>query len=138
VKAAGVRYSYTGAITEPREALQGGYLSWLDPVSGDWWQEIWFDGAKPTFRNLGPIDQKASGNVRAAIDRVTMPDTLRAIGRGRKQAAAAGLTAAVVGQSSISKAAMLREQINEILGQAPAGAKAQPGTQRRSAPRVED
>jgi len=136
VATAGVRYSYTGAITEPRQMLQGGYLSWVDPVSGHWWQEIWFDGDRPTFRDIGPIDQKASGNVRAAIDRITMPDTLKALGRGRRQAKAAGLTVAIAGQSSISKAARLREQISEILGQSPAGPKDQAGTERRSARRA--
>ena len=28
VAAAGVRYSFTGAITQPRQVLDGGYLSW--------------------------------------------------------------------------------------------------------------
>src|SRR4051812_7255736 len=27
----GVRYSYTGAITQPREILEGGYLTYIDP-----------------------------------------------------------------------------------------------------------
>ena len=31
VKAGGVRYSFTGAITEPLQVLLGGYLSWQDP-----------------------------------------------------------------------------------------------------------
>src|SRR5439155_15221952 len=39
VKAQGVRYSYTGALTEPRQVLPGGYLSWHDPVSDHWFQE---------------------------------------------------------------------------------------------------
>ncbi len=30
VVASGVRYSYTGAITEPRQVLHGGYLSWVE------------------------------------------------------------------------------------------------------------
>jgi hypothetical protein len=135
VTAQGVRYDYTGAITETRQMLKGGYLSWLDPSTGHWWQEIWFDGDQPSFRDLGALDQKASGNVRAAIDRITMPDTLKAIARGRSHAKAAGLTAAVVGESSISKAAKLHEQIKEILGGPPASAPR--GTaERRHARRV--
>jgi len=136
VVGSGVRYSYTGALTEPRQVLQGGYLSWLEPVSGHWWQEIWFDGAQATFRDIGPVDQKASGNVRAAIDRITMPDTLKALARGRRQAKAAGLTAAIAGQSSIAKAARLREQINEMLGRPPREPSAPSGVERRSARRV--
>ena len=90
VEAPGVRYSYTGAITEPREALKGGYLSWEDPVSGNWWQQTWFDTPKATFRNIGPIDQKAAGNLRAAIDRLTSENTIKACRRGRQVAEKAG------------------------------------------------
>ena len=38
VGAAGVRYSFTGVLTEPRQMVEGGYLSWRDPATGDWWQ----------------------------------------------------------------------------------------------------
>src|SRR5260370_19485354 len=92
VVAPGVRYSYTGAVAEPRQVLRGGYLSWEDPVSGHWWQEIWFDGDQPSFRELGAIDQRTNGNVRAVIDRVTMGETVKAIAPARSKAGAAGLT----------------------------------------------
>src|SRR5215213_12027923 len=42
VAAQGVRYSFTGAITEPRQVLQGGYISWHEPISGHWWQLVHF------------------------------------------------------------------------------------------------
>jgi hypothetical protein len=86
VKASGVRYSYTGAITEPRQVLRGGYLSWEDPASGSWWQETWFEGNEPTFRNLGPIDQKANGNVRAVIRAGELREQIdRLLRRGPKE-----------------------------------------------------
>ena len=69
VKVAGVRYSYTGAIKGPRQILQGGYLSWHDPVSDHWWQQIWF-GAKKQYRDLGVFDATA-GSVRAWVDTQT-------------------------------------------------------------------
>ena len=136
VSAPGVRYSFTGAITEPRQMLFGGYLSWLDPPSNHWWQEIWFDGDQPSFRDLGVLDQKTTGNVRAVIDRLTIEDTLKAMGRGRKKALAAGLTSAVVAKSSSSMAAAWRQQISEIVtgGRKPPGSGA--GSGRRAAPRV--
>lgn len=115
VKAAGVRYSYTGAITEPRQVLRGGYLSWEEPVSSVWWQETWFDGDTQSFRELGPIDQKSNGNVRAVIDRTTMPQTTKAIARGRRNAGAAGLTGQVLSRSTASYAAVWRQQVAEIL-----------------------
>jgi hypothetical protein len=52
----GARYSFTGftgALTKPRQVLQGGYLSWRAP-DGHWWQQTWFSGAQPTFVDLGP------------------------------------------------------------------------------------
>src|SRR5262249_60863709 len=94
VKAAGVRYSYTGALTEPRQVLPGGYLSWQDAASGHWWQEVWFGTDHPEFRDLGVIDQKANGNVRAVIDRSTMGGTMKAIARGRTKSEAPGIQGA--------------------------------------------
>jgi hypothetical protein len=118
VAAPGVRYSYTGALTAPRQVLRGGYLSWQDADSGHWWQEVWFDSDQPTFRDLGPIDQKQSGNVRAFIDRDTMAHTMKAVARGRKKAEKAGAPAADMVPSSRLSAAALRRQISEILGAA--------------------
>ena len=115
VNTSSVRYSYTGAITEPRQVLKGGYLSWQDPVSGSWWQETWFDGPEPSFRSLGPIDQKAAGNMRSAIDRLTMEDRMKAIRRGREVANAAGVHVSVVSMCAEYHASSLREQIDEIL-----------------------
>ena len=115
VKAPGVRYSFTGAITEPRTVLKGGYLSWQDPVSGNWWQEIWFD-AEADFRDLGAIDAMAEGNMRAAIDRVTSIQTLKVISAGRHSARAVGVCAASNHDSTAARASVWREQIAEILG----------------------
>jgi hypothetical protein len=53
---AGVRYSHTGAITRPRQVLRGGYLSWRVPATGEWWQQLWLEGARPVFRNLGVLE----------------------------------------------------------------------------------
>jgi hypothetical protein len=105
VAAAGVRYSFTGAITRPRQLLQGGYLSWKDSVSGHWWQEIWFDGGQPSFRDIGPADAKA-GSIRAFIDRITSKDTLKAMARGRVAAMRAGRTLAqLLGRPSSGRGA---------------------------------
>ncbi len=137
LKASGVRYSYTGALTEPRQVLPGGYLSWQDTASGHWWQEVWFGTDQLTFRDLGAIDQKTSGNIRAVIDRATMPDTLRALAGGRKSAKAAGITAAAIAPSSSNLAAMWRAQIAEILGGGRKSPGGKPGSGRRRIPEVE-
>jgi hypothetical protein len=112
----GVRYSFTGAIAEPRQVLRGGYLSWVDSTTGHWWQEIWFGGAAPTFRDIGPIDATA-GSLRSQIDRITSAETAKALSPGRAMASAAGLTSAVAKRSTTSKAAMWRTQIDNLVGQ---------------------
>lgn len=135
VTAPGVRYSFTGALTEPRQVLPGGYLSWQDSASGDWWQETWFGTDKPTFRNLGQIDQKANGNVRAVIDRSTMADTMTAIARGRKRAEQAGITVAKISPGGATRAAMWRRRTAEIIENARQEAGPGAGSGRRPARR---
>src|SRR5829696_5752749 len=74
VKTAGVRYSFTGALTAPRQVLRGGYLSWHDPISDGWWQQLWLSGAKPVFKSLGVLDA-SRGSIRSQIDSLTVvPD----------------------------------------------------------------
>jgi hypothetical protein len=71
VQRSGIRYSLTGAITKPREILTDGYLSFRDPLTGDWWQAS--GGGSPI--KLGPlargpsmreqIDSRASEHLRS-------------------------------------------------------------------------
>ena len=126
-------YSFTGAIIEPRQVLSGGYLSWVDPTTNDWWQETWFDGSGPQFRNIGPIDAK-NGSLRSQIDRVNAAETAKALATGRATAEGAGLTAAVTKRSTTSKAAMWRAEIDSLVG----AVRPQAGSsgQRRTHPRV--
>jgi hypothetical protein len=70
----GVRYSFTNSITEPRQVLKGGYLSWHDPVSDHWFQQSFFD-AKPATKDLGQLDRK-NRSLREMIDELT-PQTKR-------------------------------------------------------------
>jgi hypothetical protein len=51
----GARYSFTGAITRPREVLEGGYLSWWEPRSNHIWQEQFFSEGR-RFVDLGEGD----------------------------------------------------------------------------------
>jgi hypothetical protein len=67
VAAAGVRYSFGGHIPEPRQILRGGYISWHEPVSDHWWQQIWFGTVEPRFRDLGRLTAR-NGSLRSAID----------------------------------------------------------------------
>src|SRR5215210_5836148 len=92
-RADGVRYSFTGAITAPREVLRGGYISWHDPVSDHWWQQIWF-GQRKQYRDLGVFETGAAASLRAWIDSQTehpgIDQGLKKSDRALKTAVAAG------------------------------------------------
>ena len=113
VTAPGVRYSFTGAIRKPRQVLQGGYLSWLDVASNTWWQETWFRGNAPTFRNLGQMSAR-NGSFRTQIDRLTSRDRSQAMSGGIRMAKAAGVPAAATDEVAATRAERLRRQIDEL------------------------
>jgi hypothetical protein len=56
----GTRYSFTGALTKPRQVLPGGYISFLNQAIDEWQQILYLD-SPPTLKDLGP----ASGDKRS-------------------------------------------------------------------------
>lgn len=123
--AQGVRYSFTGAIQSPRQVLRGGYLSWHDPVSDHWWQEVFF-GARAEFRDLGGLG-RLEGSIRSVIDRLTPEPFQRLAQLARSTAAVAGsrLTAAgasaaaqmeVVGRASVAASQCRAEGWRQLIG----------------------
>jgi len=117
VRADGVRYSFTGAINEPRQVLKRGYLSWHELVSDIWWQETYF-GDQPEFRSLGKLSQKGE-SLRSQIDRRTEALSLKAIVRNKASLqAAAGAYHQFVCRPSETKASAWRAQIEQIKAQA--------------------
>ncbi|MBD0319925.1 MAG: hypothetical protein ICV87_06315 [Gemmatimonadetes bacterium] len=115
VASAGVRYSFTGAITQPREVLKGGYISWHEPVSDHWWQKTFF-GDQPTFRDLGRLTSFA-GSIRATIDALTEhPVLVTDAPLDDPRFAAAAEAMVQIEASTDSKAAAWRMQINALLG----------------------
>ncbi|MEO7995951.1 MAG: hypothetical protein ABI852_00830 [Gemmatimonadaceae bacterium] len=68
-QAPGVRYSFTGSITEPRQVLPGGYLSWVVPSTNEWFQCKYFHGA-PVIASIGFL-KRDNQSLRATIDRLT-------------------------------------------------------------------
>ncbi len=67
VVAPGVRYSFTGAITGPRQVLDGGYLSWFDPQSNHVFQ-LFVENGQNRFEDLGEFP-KGFGSLRMFADR---------------------------------------------------------------------
>jgi hypothetical protein len=72
VRADGVRYSFTGSVTRPRQVLAGGYLTWREPTAGEWFQANHFSTA-PVIKSLGKLNPGAE-SIRAMIDHLT-PET---------------------------------------------------------------
>ena len=121
VQSDGVRYSFTGAITEPREVLRGGYLSWQDPISKHYFQERKFTSDDPEFVDLGaPTD--ASLAPREFIDRVTDEFTQAAVQPGRK----AAMTASNLSYDKLDRAmAAQAKEWEELLEKVLSGASAE-------------
>jgi hypothetical protein len=115
IAASGVRYSFTGAIEEPRQVLRGGYLSWQDIASDSWWQEIWFGGDAPSFRNLGPLSAE-NGSFRSQIDRLTSTASIQAQAPGFSAAKVAGIPLTAIERMNGDRASQLRQQIDGLLG----------------------
>jgi len=113
VAAAGVQYSFTGAISKPRQVLQAGYLSWLEPISNHWWQLGWF-GRQPKAQDIGVMSAN-DGSIRGQIDRKTRQATIKATAPARKNAKAAGLALADLQQPMEARAAALQQRISKML-----------------------
>ncbi len=70
VTAPSIRYSFTGALTKPKQVLKGGYLSWLDQATGKWWQATFFGTQLRVDDISGKMDM-LEGSLRSRIDRIT-------------------------------------------------------------------
>jgi hypothetical protein len=118
--APGVRYSFTGAITKPLEVLEGGYISWHDPVSDHWFQATHF-GAALEFRDLG-IFTATIKSLREEMDKRTFR---RVAEREKNPKASALLKAAAHSAGALTasggKAASLRAQIKQLVADATSG-----------------
>ncbi|HXY29611.1 MAG TPA: hypothetical protein VEI06_02790 [Gemmatimonadaceae bacterium] len=114
VAAPGVRYSFGGAITAPRQVLKEGYLSWHHPPTNHWWQEIYF-GTKPEFRDLGVLGRLAEGSLRSEIDRLThSPLSAKRLSESTRRRITTLAARVDASAASDSKAEMWRAQIAQL------------------------
>ena len=70
----GTQYSYTQAVKAPRRILQGGYLSWHDPVRDIYQQLVWIGTNTPIIRQVNwtpPAGAKTAMISREHVDRHT-------------------------------------------------------------------
>lgn len=114
----GVRYSFTGAITEPFEVLDGGYLSWWDPTTAHVFQEF-VTGTKKRIKDQGPLP-KGFSTLRSFTDSITnklRKDLKKTPPKGAMLTAAATgmkVKASKVDASQKANADSLRAQIEAI------------------------
>jgi hypothetical protein len=109
----GAQYSFTGAITAPRQVLTGGYLSWHDLKSDHWFQQIFF-GKKPSFRDLGVLTQSAK-SIRRQIYDVT-PEAFKARLPGQARSLLASGKFGEAQEGGAERAQRLRLQIESLVG----------------------
>jgi hypothetical protein len=117
-----VRYSFTGAITSPREVLEGGYLSWHDLVSDHWFQEF-VQGGTASFKDLNKIARNGAC-IREIINGLT-PEH-RQLSRVKPSNPALTQAASLfeeVESSSGARASSLRSQIAALVSAARKGRK---------------
>lgn len=109
----GVRYSFSGAIKEPRTVLKGGYLSWHEPISDHWFQARFF-GAALVFVDIGLIDA-SKGSLRSQIDLVTRKEMPKPM-KPRKAALTAMAQRTSRGnRASSARAKSLRSQFGSLV-----------------------
>lgn len=109
----GTRYSFTGTISEPRQVLEGGYLSWLEPVSGNWWQRRCIGGLVHDVC-LGKIALK-TGCMREAIDGLAADRVARQRGLTAIQVQQLNTKQELAQRASSSSANRLRERIGKLI-----------------------
>lgn len=110
----GVRYSIKGYITEPRQVLKGGYLSWHEPETNHWWQKfVGLDG-NVQFVDLG-ILSVANGSIRSQIDRLTAARTRPSLKTKDLDPVHVGLRLTAIAPATNSRAVRLHATIKAVI-----------------------
>jgi hypothetical protein len=116
--ASGVQYSFGGNIQEPHQVLEGGYVSFGNPVDNNWYQIV-VKGGQVQLRDLGVLDSTTGKSLREMIDhqvrvarkaeRYRLKPLARAAGAGASPAPAARLA-----HTSAARARSLREYAKKL------------------------
>jgi hypothetical protein len=115
VTAPGVRYGFTKALTETRQVLKGGYISFHD-LSTDHWKQLAFFKTKSEVIDLGILSATSGQSIRAQIDRKTrVPSLSQGLPKTDKTVTRARTLMKSVDAGSNAKAVMWRAQIRELI-----------------------
>jgi hypothetical protein len=119
--ASGVQYSFRGNIKAPHTVLDGGYVSFGNPVDNNWYQII-VEGGKQQVRDLGVIKTGTGKSLREQVD-AAVRQSLRDR-HYRTKAAAFGAAASggrgtlrhqtVFAESSAARAKSLRNYVSAL------------------------
>jgi hypothetical protein len=116
--ATGVQYSFRGSIKEPHTVLEGGYVSFGNPVDNHWYQIIVQNG-KSQIRDLGIITTTQGKSLRELVDRAVREIRKEEHYRTKAPATAVATMAAAAGssplaESSAARAKLLRAYLKEL------------------------
>ena len=122
VPAPGVRYSFTGAITRPRDIVGGGYLAWREPTTQEWWAWDWVNIPRPVFRSLGQLSDP-SLPLRQQVDAFSLnPELFTGAPPDHPKVRAATERLASSRAASGANARLIEDQIQELTdGRPPSG-----------------
>jgi hypothetical protein len=116
--ATGVQYSFRGNIKEPHTVLEGGYVSFGNPVDNHWYQIIVQNG-RSQVRDLGIIRTTQGKSLRELVDRIVREKlkdqhyrTKAPVPRGAAMAAAGSRSP--LAESSAARAKLLRDHVKEL------------------------
>jgi hypothetical protein len=114
VGAAGVRYSFTGALTGPRQILRDGYLSWRDPATGDWWQADRMNRNDLHFTRLGRLDEDGRPIRERVDERTPMVQLFSGVPRSSPALRDAYERRASTRTASEARAAAIRRRMTDL------------------------
>jgi hypothetical protein len=115
--AAGMLYSFRGNIKEPHTVLEGGYVSFGNPVDNHWYQIV-VEAGKSQVRDLGIIKGTEGKSLREKIDRavreIRKDESYRTKARVSAKKRMAAAPGSPLAQSSAARAKLLREYVKEL------------------------
>lgn len=113
--AASVRYSFQGNIHNPHTVLEGGYVSFGNPVNNHWYQII-VENGQVGFRDLGVVQSKGGKSLRELVDQkvreIRRDERYRL--KPRAAAAKAGAASVPFADTGAARAKSLREYVKGL------------------------
>lgn len=103
------RYSFTGELEHPRQILDGGYLSWIDPADSSLYQLGGGEDEPTLLADLAQL-QRSTAPLRTIVDARTPKLTRESLTAASAAAAAAAANAAVI-EASEGAAQRTREAV---------------------------